>query len=216
MQDSNIIGTKQAVKALDEKEQARILLVSDSHHNYKALENIVLNYGKDCDAMIHSGDGISDLELLVRLSKSNLNLKKALPPVIAFVRGNCDPSDCSFPGKRFIQTPQNQILKVCGSDILIVHGHNQGVNFTLEKLGLEAKILNCKAAIYGHTHVASQVIADKIYLINPGSCSLPRGGQKPGFAILTVGKDFMDTAFLQKSDEGNPFSDFKIYTPPMA
>ena len=216
----NIFATKEALKNLAKKDKARILVVSDSHGKYEALENIVLRYGKDCDALVHCGDGNADLTALIRKSAVDKTIDEALPPVIAFVRGNCDepyynlgnlsPKKTIFKRPELIN-PQTQLLTVNGIQILIAHGHSYGVSF--ERMGLEAKILGCKVVLYGHTHVSSDNTINDIRFINPGSCSFPRDNHNPSFAILTVGNNFVDAAFLQRTEASNPLSEFKIYTP---
>ncbi len=201
--ENKLIGSKEDILALSKKENARILTVSDSHQNIQNLLSIIQNYGSDCDALIHCGDGCSDLFEILQNAKKDDSLKNTLPPVIAYVKGNCD---------YITSPPPKQILCVNGINLLIVHGHIQNVNFGYEKLGFEAKLLNCRAAIYGHTHIAKMQLLNDTYFINPGSCSLPRANQYPGFAIITVGNNFIDTAFLHKKKSITD-SDFTIYTP---
>ena len=191
-------------KKLAQKEHARLLVVSDSHGLYSALENIILKYGRGCDALIHCGDGNTDLSLLLKNAETNEELKEAIPNVVINVRGNCDPDP---------KIPLKQIFTVNGTKILVVHGHNQNVNFGLDQLALQAQLQECKVAIYGHTHIASERRFATLSLINPGSCSSPRGGQKAGFAIITVEKDFIDTAFLRRTNSTDANSDFEIYHP---
>ncbi|MCR4952479.1 MAG: metallophosphoesterase [Treponema sp.] len=217
---NNIFATEEALNNLAKKENARVLVVSDSHGKYDALENIVLRYGKECDALVHCGDGNIDLTGLIRKSVKDEKIDEALPPVIAFVRGNCDepyynlgnlsPKKTIFKRPELIN-PQSQLLTVNGIQLMIAHGHSYGVSF--ERMGLEAKILGCKAVLYGHTHVSSDNTVNGIRFINPGSCSFPRDNHNASFAILTIGKNFIDTAFLQRTEAWNPLSEFKIYTP---
>ena len=217
---NNLFATETALQNLAEKDRARILVVSDSHGKYDSLENIVLRYGKDCDALVHCGDGNTDLTTLIKKSVKDEKIDEALPPVIAFVRGNCDepyynlgslaPKKTIFKRPECIN-PQSQLLTVNGIQILIAHGHSYGVSF--ERMGLEAKILGCKAVLYGHTHVSSDNTLNDIRFINPGSCSFPRDNHNASFAILTIGSNFIDAAFLQRTEAGNPLSEFKIYTP---
>ena len=201
----NIIGARDAIAALETKEHARLLVISDSHGRYGVFESIVRGYGAECDALIFCGDGVCDIATLLYKQKSDKKLAGCVPPVIAAVRGNCDPS--SYPlDKGALYFSEMVELEVNGRGILVSHGHNQGVDFGVETLGLEMQVSECSTAFYGHTHVAKEDIFKNYKIINPGSCSRPRGGQEAGFAIATVEKDFVDVAFI--TTEGkiwNPF-----------
>ncbi|MCR4734389.1 MAG: metallophosphoesterase [Treponema sp.] len=218
---NNMFTTEEELEKLAHKDKARILTVSDSHGMVDSLRNIVFKYGKECDALIHCGDGIQDLIRLIENSFFLKTMQEFLPPVIVFVKGNCDASSFSYqnPGKSFMLKksgpfiiPPNQIITVNEKKLLIVHGHNQGINYGFEKLGLETKLLECSTALYGHTHIASDRTIDDIRFINPGSCSSPRDGQTPGFAILTIEKNFIDAAFLRQKKYKSS-SEYEIYTP---
>lgn len=186
-----LIGSKNAIASLAKKDLARLLVISDSHGNFERLFSIVKRYGEACDALIFCGDGLGDLVTLLSIAQNEEQVEKCLPPVIAFVRGNCDPQGILLNGK-MLDAPIEQTLIVNGQKLLIVHGHAHGVDFGMEKLGLQAKLGDYNAVFYGHTHIASW----QNNFINPGSCARPRGGQVPGLAIATVGKDFIDMAFI--------------------
>ena len=47
-----LIGTKQALSDLENKNHARLLVISDYHNRYVTFKNIVLQYGKECDALV--------------------------------------------------------------------------------------------------------------------------------------------------------------------
>lgn len=222
-QDSCLIGDIEAISGLSQKDNARILVISDSHGNSDIMQKIIQKYGPDCDALIFCGDGINDLMMNLEEAAIDMKYKKCFPSVIAFAAGNCD----SFAGYGSVQTvplyadnkvsqikiPYSQILKIGSHKIYITHGNREGVNYGYTQLQEKCRELECDIGLYGHTHVASQIIDDKLYVVNPGSCSRPRGGQKPGFAIVTVQQNLVDVAFIQIL---NPYSDevdFKIYTP---
>lgn len=217
--ENYLIGSIEAVKELSQKKSARVLCLSDSHGNQDIFKNIIEKLGSNCDALIFSGDGTSDLAGIITQAKNNEELKKAIPPVIAFAQGNCDPS--SFPilnddfksfydeNKNQLAIPQRQILTVAGTRIMIVHGNNQSVDWGMEKLAQETQFSECKVAVYGHTHIAKQVHFMDYLFINPGSCSRPRGGLPPSCAILTITQDFIDTAFLKLDRTG----EVTVFTP---
>ena len=121
----NIIGSRDAIAALEKKDHARLLVFSDSHGRYGIVESIVRGYGAGCDALIFCGDGVSDISQLLYAAKADKKLGECVPPVIAAVHGNCDPS--SYPLDKGTLYFSSMIeLKVNGRGILVTHGHNQG------------------------------------------------------------------------------------------
>lgn len=208
----NIIGSKDAIAALETKDHTRLLVLSDSHGRYGVVEGIVRGYGAKCDALIFCGDGVSDIAQLLYAQKTDSKLAVCVPPVIAAVHGNCDPS--TYPLDNGVLYFSEMIeLKVNGRGILITHGHNQGVDFGLETLGLEMQVSECNTAFYGHTHVAREDNFKNFKIVNPGSCARPRGGQPAGFAIATVEKSFVDIAFIKMVMGSDGTSEYKIWNP---
>ena len=201
----NVIGSREAIAALENKDHARLLVLSDSHGKYSTMESIVRGYGAECDALIFCGDGVCDIAQLLYMAKTDKKLMACVPPVIAAVRGNCDPG--SYPlDKGTLYFSEMIELKVNGTGILISHGHMQNVDYGVETLGLEMQVSGCSTGFYGHTHIASEDNFRNFKIVNPGSCARPRGGQQAGFAIATVEKSFVDIAFI--TTEGriwNPF-----------
>lgn len=209
----NLIGSAEAISALAEKDHGRILVASDSHNHFGILLGILKQFGPSCDAFAFCGDGFSDIAHIFAMAKEDEEIKNIIPPVIAFVGGNCDPSIYPISLKEQLTAPVKQVLTVNGQNILIVHGHREGVDFGFNKLGLEMKFSNCKTAFFGHTHIAEEVVIKNNKFINPGSCSSPRGGQPPSFAILTVEKTFTDTAFIKINNAEGGEDCYQIWQP---
>lgn len=208
----NIIGSNDAIEALKTKDHARLLVISDSHGRYGVFESIVRGFGAKCDALIFCGDGVSDISTLLYKQKEDKKLAECLPPVIAAVRGNCDPS--SYPiDKSSLYFSEMIELKVNGRGILVTHGHNQGVDYGIDTLGLEMQVSECNTAFYGHTHVAREENFKNFKIVNPGSCARPRGGQPAGFAIATVEKTFVDIAFIKMEIDSNGQTQYSIWNP---
>ena len=208
----NIIGAGAAIKALETKDHARLLVISDSHGRFATLEGIVRGYGAKCDALIFCGDGVSDIAQLVYKAKHDEKLAGCVPPVIAAVRGNCDPSSYPLDSTSLYFSEMIE-LKVNGRGILITHGHNQGVDFGVETIGLELQVSECNTAFYGHTHLAREETFKNFKIVNPGSCARPRGGQPAGFAIATVEKNFVDIAFIKMELGTDGATEYKIWNP---
>ena len=208
----NIIGSREAIAALEKKDHARLLVLSDTHGRYGIVESIVRRFGSECDALIFCGDGVCDIAQLLYVQKADKKLAACVPPVIAAVHGNCDPA--SYPLDKGSLYFSGMIeLKVNGRGILITHGHNQGVDWGVENLGLEMQVSGCTTGFYGHTHVARENNFNNFKIVNPGSTSRPRGGQPAGFAIATVEKDFIDIAFIKMEMGRDGATEYTIWNP---
>ena len=194
---SGLIGTEENIKALESKKRARILVYSDSHGNVAVVEQILLNYGKSCDALVFCGDGFCDLAQILSKAEYDKKLAESLPKVIAFAQGNGDPGTCPLSDKTSLVAERSQTITVNHRKFLIVHGHYQGVDWGLENLAMEAQFTESSIAFYGHTHIACEEKMEQYKFINPGSCARPRGGQPKSFAIVTVEDSFVDTAFIK-------------------
>ena len=226
-QNSNyLIGSLEDIAALETKEQARILTISDSHGDWRGLMRIVKQFGPTCDALIITGDCWRDLEELLELADEDDAVRQVIPPVLGFVRGNGDPSyfEVSFDigktttnartlPKGSVIMPDRLVLTANGQQILFVHGHMEGVDYGYNKLGLDAKMLGLHYAVHGHTHIPHFEQHGDFTFINPGSISRPRGGSPASFAILTVEKTFIDAAFLRINDPMGEESSYSIFNP---
>lgn len=217
--EHNLIGSSKAIAELAVKDHARILVASDSHGNYRTLVRLFQRYGETCDGFIFCGDGARDIAEILEQANENEEFRKILPPVFAFVRGNGDPEfypvcyeigkdnpEAKEYPKGAVLFPYEQTLTVNNHNLYICHGHYQGVDYGRSDLTFEAGGYGCNTALYGHTHVAREEYLRDCKCINPGSVSRPRGGQAAGFAIITVEKNFIDTAFIRVDD-------YKIWTP---
>lgn len=211
-----LIGSVQAVNELAEKKFARILTVSDSHGNYSVFNQLVLNFGSECDALVFCGDGISDLAHLLEDMQQNSQLAQAVPPVIAFVQGNNDPARICIKNQIVLEAPEKQVLRVSKQNIFIAHGHRFGIDFGFENYALDVQLSECKIGLYGHTHVSGEVFYgenNEYKFINPGSCSLPRCGLPASCAILTVTPVFEDTAFIKINRGIYGKNEYNLFTP---
>lgn len=199
--ENGIICSKNDFDEFSKKESVRILVVSDSHGRIDILKRVIQTYGFSCDALIFCGDGINDLFLILSKSSSDFELKKCIPPLIIFVRGNNDGISYSFfDGKNEINAriPNSQTLKVLDKKIFITHGNSFSVYYGTENLAFTALEENgAQIALFGHTHIPSDEITKKVRCINPGSISLPRGGFPKTCSILTMTPKITDVNLLQ-------------------
>ena len=147
----------------------RIIVMSDSHKNYSAVEKIVRK-NLDADMFIHLGDGESDVD--------NVILK--YPQVASrfvHVSGNCDLGSLS---------PSVYIMPLGGHKIFASHGHLQAVKYSLDLIKKAAEENGCDIILYGHTHVRHNSYENGIYIMNPGSVSIPHDGNKPSFGCIDI------------------------------
>lgn len=147
----------------------RIIVMSDSHRNYPAVEKIV-NLNHDADMFIHLGDGEEDVNNVIRKYPE-------LAEKFIHVSGNCDFGSFS---------PNIFILPVGEHKLYATHGHLQGVNYSLENLKQIAADNGCDIILYGHTHARFMSYEDGTYIMNPGSASCPRDGNRPSFGCIDI------------------------------
>ena len=146
----------------------KIIVVSDSHGNRQALDSLDGLF-EESDIIIHLGDTSSD----------GGYVRSKYPDKTVVINGNCD----------FISVGEKErILKCEGVNILCCHGHMYSVKSTLSRLAKRAKELDCKIALYGHTHDAKESEIDGVTLLNPGTLS--RYSQKSYLYLVINGDNF--------------------------
>ena len=147
----------------------RILVTSDTHGDYYSIVNFIKK--NHVDFMIHAGDYTSDA----------YNISETTGINYITVKGNNDYGD--------YKNQFEQIIPLGDNNILLVHGHKEGVYFSKEKLLQKALDYDCNIVIFGYTHTYFfEYLKDfNLYLLNPGSPTLPRDN-KAGFVILEYDK----------------------------
>ncbi|WMJ85046.1 YfcE family phosphodiesterase [Oscillospiraceae bacterium LTW-04] len=143
----------------------RILVVSDTHHDFDTLYRLVLREKDRIDLLLHLGDGAQDVDDL-----------RAVWPLLSmrFVRGNCDYTSTA---------PDTAVVEADGVRLLLTHGHLFNVNYTTERLAAEARRQNATVALFGHTHRQLCRSELGVQVMNPGSLSKPRDG-KFGYGVI--------------------------------
>lgn len=219
---SLLIGSTKAIDSLAKKESAVLLVVSDSHGFSSILTHIVQQRGSHCDALIFCGDGLSDITSCVEQASVDNEFADVLPPVIAIAEGNGDADRYPYINPEHYNNPKAslyaefkvplfQTLIVAKHKLFVTHGHRYSLLNGTEALAMEAKKQNAQLVFYGHTHIARADQNESMLILNPGSCSRPRGGQQPCFAevLVTAKSDFFGYQFFQVTT-GN---DFPGYNP---
>lgn len=147
----------------------KIVVVSDTHHNYHILKSIVLK-NQDADLFIHLGDGEHEFA----------DVKREFPnKKFIFVKGNVD----------FVDAKIYQVVGVSGYKIFATHGDYYNVHEGLDRLIEAAKENDCKIALYGHTHLYQTKIEDGVYILNPGSPSSPRDKKEASYGVVEIGSN---------------------------
>lgn len=147
----------------------RIVVISDTHGNYSAIEDVFLR-NADADWLFHLGDGERELDRFI-VANPFLSQK------IIHVAGNCDYGSLSHD----VFT-----LPAMNNKILATHGHMHGVKSSLEPLKQLAVQNGCNIILYGHTHERFMSYQDGIYIMNPGSASCPRDCKPPSFGHIDI------------------------------
>ncbi len=144
----------------------RILVISDSHKRSDIIEKI-LYAQTEAEHVFFLGDNASDIEDFIYLFPRRQ---------FHILRGNCD---------YFSIFPSSDIVTVGGKKIFYTHGHTLGVKGSTAHLLKTAKNSGCQIALFGHTHIPLTLYEDGVHIVNPGSCSSPRGG-KPTYAVIDI------------------------------
>lgn len=155
------------VPDVEGRKDMRIIVYADTHGDFSAHAEII-ERNEDAYAFIFLGDGETELDKI-----------KVLYPEkkIVNVAGNCDYSSLA---------PTTDILIAKGVKILYTHGHSFGVKYSVDRLYYKAKEIDAKIALFGHTHCRFYSYEDGIHILNPGSASCPRDGNRKGYAFIDI------------------------------
>ena len=207
--EHDLLGSSREIAQLAQKESARLLVVSDSHGQHALFRSILEHMGASCDALVFCGDGIGDVVSCFDCAYGDSVFAQCVPHVAAFVKVNGDadrfpavfnPHQDEKPHERAayyeLTIPRSQLLTAAHRTIFIAHGHEFGAYYGTDAIAEAAKNAGAAVALYGHTHVAAETHAG-VYLVNPGSITYPRAGMPPSFAILELGKNFINAVFYK-------------------
>ena len=153
----------------------RIIVFSDSHNNISRMEK-VLNTIIGVDAVIHCGDGKSDLDEVA------IN-----HPDIKFygVRGNCD----GVPAESEI------VVNLGDKKIFMTHGHRYSVKSEIEvdypTIRERGRELEVDAVVFGHTHIPYNHHWGDVVVMNPGSIKY-----SGTYGVIEIEEGKMKTATL--------------------
>lgn len=172
----------------------RILVVGDSHGDSESILKAAV-LAEKFDIVLHTGDFFMDLE-------SGMDLMGRYGIDMSFeshgVTGNCD-------GYKYGDAYENMYLEklidVGNVKILLCHGHKYGVKKSLNNLFYRAEELGVQVVVFGHTHRATLVELEGLYLFNPGSTSKPDGQPFKTFGIIEIDEESEKISFSHKKIE---------------
>lgn len=134
----------------------KILVVSDTHGDFKAMQSAVLQQNK-AEVIFHLGDGEEQAED-IKLAYNN--------KMLINVHGNCDWGS---------MLPAVEIRTIDGKKIMATHGHYYGVKQSLETIFEKAKSENADILLFGHTHIPMTDYHNGMHIMNPGSLNGSHG-----------------------------------------
>ncbi len=156
----------------------KILVFSDSHGRLEPIQSIIRAHADTTDAILHLGDGAAEV----------LTLRSRFPSIpFHAVIGNCDSYTYSEFG-----IMQDQCLTLGGYTLYLCHGDRFGVGSGVTALAAYAAYKHADIALFGHTHIAHEEYrpaengSAPLWILSPGSVSLPRDGAHPSFGILDL------------------------------
>lgn len=162
----------------------KILIISDTHGRNRNYET-VLNKVSPIDLVIHLGDFQGSEDYLDAITPCRLEM----------VSGNND----------FLSAyKKDNIIHIGKYTVMLTHGHRYGVYYGAGRLIDAAKRNGADIIMFGHTHVPTIDLSGSIWLINPGSLSLPRQhGRIPTYIIMEIdskGDAHFTLNYLKESD----------------
>lgn len=163
----------------------RYLFASDIHGSAYYCQKLLECYEESkADKLILLGD------LLYHGPRNDLPKEYAPKQVIALlnkkkkeilaVRGNCD-GEVDQMVLEFPILSEYSLLYDGETEFFLTHGHH----FSPEKL---PPYRAGNVFVYGHTHIWKAERQNGMVILNPGSVSIPKGGNPPTFALYEQGR----------------------------
>lgn len=178
----------------------KYLIASDIHGSSYYCQKLIDAFNKECaDRILLLGDILyhgprNDLPKDYA-PKEVISMLNPLADKIICVRGNCDGEVddmvLDFPVLADYAIIADSSL---GSSIIFAtHGHH----YNAEKL---PKLKEGDVLLHGHTHIPVFENVNGIYVVNPGSTSIPKAGSEHSYMIFESGE------FTRKSLDGDILS----------
>ncbi|NLW40826.1 MAG: phosphodiesterase [Tissierellia bacterium] len=179
----------------------KLFFISDIHGSVYYLSKAMERFEKEkADHIIILGDhlyhGARNLLPKDYNPKGVIEILNNVADKIIAVRGNCDSEVDQMVLNFPIMGTYSTIL-YANRRLFLTHGHIYNEDNI-------PKLKNEDVFIYGHTHIPIAVKKDNIYIINPGSITLPKDNSPHSYAILE------NNIFKIKDLEGNVYKEISI------
>ena len=192
------------------------LILSDIHGSAIAARQALSFFEKfRCDRIFLLGDTLyHGPRNPLPAGHGPMGVVEALAPYkecITAVRGNCD-ADVDLMMLDFPIEDEYAVVKDSNTTLFLSHGHIFEPNCfpanaleTLEPANLENGCRKVDAYLYGHTHIWKLEKNFKgVLIVNPGSTSLPKGGNPPTFALYESATGTSPAKFsIHRLDDGS-------------
>lgn len=179
----------------------KIFFISDIHGSIYYLKRAFENYEKEkAENIVILGDELyhgarNDLPKEYNPKEVTKFLNEYKEKIIA-VRGNCD----SEVDEMVLDYPMMDTFSTIlyeGRRIFLTHGHIYNENNM-------PKLSSGDVFIYGHTHIPVAKKIQDIFVINPGSITLPKEGNPHSYGVLE------GNTFKIKDLDGNVFKEISF------
>lgn len=174
----------------------KLLIASDLHGDADACAALCEIFEKSgADQLILLGDVLyhgprNDLPAGYA-PKRVISMLNAIAKRIVCVRGNCDAEVDGMVLDFDVLTPE-RTLRDGDLVMYLHHGHHE-----------LPSLPQGTAVLYGHTHILDCSERDGLYFFNPGSTTIPKGGNPPSFMVYQsrtfTAFDFSGRILFEKS-----------------
>jgi len=124
----------------------KLLITSDVHGSKDRLAKVIKRH-QDVDYHLNAGDMCLDQHTYAK-------------HLLITVKGNNDFSSIE---------PYHRILELKDLKVYLTHGHIEHVKYGLESLKNQAKNVDAKLIVFGHTHKRYLETDEDITILNPGA-----------------------------------------------
>lgn len=156
----------------------KILIASDLHGDALRCEELIERFkAEGANRLLLLGDILyhgprNDLPPGYA-PKRVIEMLSGLSDVIDCVRGNCDAEVDGMVLSFDVLTPEKS-FNINGLSLYATHGHH------LDEVNLEG----IDVVLYGHTHIPTKELNEGVWLLNPGSLSIPKEGSCYSYMTL--------------------------------
>lgn len=201
----------------------KALILSDIHGSAIATRQALSFFEKwNCDKIFLLGDTLyHGPRNPLPAGHGPMGVVEALLPyrdVITAVRGNCD-ADVDLMMLEFPIQDEYAVVKDDNATLFLSHGHifmpecfPADALHTLSPGDPELDGIPVNAYLYGHTHIWKLEKNFKgVLLVNPGSTSLPKGGNPPTFGLYESANGAAKARFsIHKLEDGSEIASAEI------